>query len=41
MKTIREIAGYVLGGMSFGYETMGQGNSMITISISGTAVVID
>ena len=28
-------------GVSFGYETMGQGNSMIMISISGTAVVID
>ena len=28
-------------GVSFGYETMGQGNGMIMISISGTAVVID
>ena len=28
-------------GVSFGYETMGQANSMIMISISGTAVVID
>ena len=28
-------------GVSFGYETMGQTNSMIMISISGTAVVID
>ena len=27
--------------VSFGYETMGQANSMIMISISGTAVVID
>ena len=27
-------------GVSFGYETMGQANSMIMISISGTAVVI-
>ena len=28
-------------GVSFGYETMVQGNGMIMISISGTAVVID
>ena len=28
-------------GVSFGYETMGQSNGMIMISISGTAVVID
>ena len=28
-------------GVSFGYETMGQANGMIMISISGTAVVID
>lgn len=28
-------------GVSFGYEVMGQGNSMIMVSISGTAVVID
>ncbi len=28
-------------GVSFGYETMGQANSMIMISISGTAVVIE
>ena len=27
-------------GVSFGYETKGQANSMIMISISGTAVVI-
>ena len=27
-------------GVSFGYETVGQANSMIMISISGTAVVI-
>ena len=27
-------------GVSFGYETMGQANGMIMISISGTAVVI-
>lgn len=28
-------------GVSFGYETMGNGNSMIMVAISGTAVVID
>ena len=28
-------------GVSFGYETMGQANGMIMISISGTAVVIE
>lgn len=28
-------------GVSYGYETMGQSNGMIMISISGTAVVID
>ncbi len=28
-------------GVSFGYETLGQSNGMIMISISGTAVVID
>ena len=27
-------------GVSFGYETMGQANSMIMVSISGTAVVL-
>ena len=31
----------VIVGVSFGYETMGQANGMIMISISGTAVVID
>ena len=28
-------------GVSYGYETMGQGGSMLMIAISGTAVVID
>ncbi len=28
-------------GVSFGYETMGQANSMIMVSISGTAVVLN
>ena len=36
----RETAQKIVG-VSFGYETMGQANSMIMISISGTAVVID
>jgi len=30
-----------IAGVSFGYETMGSGNSMIMVAISGTAVVID
>lgn len=28
-------------GVSYGYETMGQGGSMLMIAISGTAVIID
>ena len=28
-------------GVSYGYEVLGQGNTMIMISISGTAVVVD
>ena len=28
-------------GVAYGYETMGQGGSMLMIAISGTAVVID
>ena len=37
----KEMGANAIVGVSFGYETMGQGNSMIMISISGTAVVID
>lgn len=37
----REMGANAIVGVSFGYETMGQGNSMIMVSISGTAVVID
>jgi uncharacterized protein YbjQ (UPF0145 family) len=33
--------GAAIVGVSFGYETMGQGNSMIMISISGTAVMVE
>ena len=44
-REMRERAGKMganaIVGVSFGYETMGQGNGMIMISISGTAVVID
>ncbi len=36
-----DIGANAIVGVSFGYETMGQGNGMIMISISGTAVVID
>lgn len=36
-----EMGANAIVGVHFGYETMGQGNSMIMISISGTAVVID
>ena len=37
----REMGANAIVGVSFGYETMGQANGMIMISISGTAVVID
>ena len=37
----KQVGANAIVGVSFGYETMGQGNSMIMISISGTAVVID
>ena len=36
-----EMGANAIVGVSFGYETMGQANGMIMISISGTAVVID
>lgn len=35
----RELGANAIVGVSFGYETMGQSNGMIMISISGTAVV--
>ena len=41
LQRARGIGANAIVGVSFGYETMGQGNSMIMISISGTAVVID
>ena len=37
----RELGANAIVGVSFGYETLGQSSSMIMISISGTAVVID
>ena len=37
----RQMGANAIIGVSFGYETMGQANGMIMISISGTAVVID
>ena len=36
----KEMGANAIVGVSFGYETMGQSNGMIMISISGTAVVI-
>ena len=41
LQRAKEMGANAIVGVSFGYETMGQGNSMIMISISGTAVVID
>ena len=41
LQRAREMGANAIVGVSFGYETMGQANSMIMISISGTAVVID
>ena len=41
MQRAQQMGAYAIVGVSFGYETMGQGNSMIMISISGTAVVIE
>ena len=37
----RDMGANAIVGVSFGYETMGESNGMIMISISGTAVVID
>ena len=37
----RDLGANAIVGVSFGYETLGQAGSMIMISISGTAVVID
>ena len=41
LQQAREMGANAIVGVSFGYETMGQGNSMIMISISGTAVIIE
>ena len=41
LQRAKEMGANAIVGVSFGYETMGQGNSMIMISISGTAVVVD
>jgi len=40
VKRAEQMGANAIVGVSFGYETMGQGNSMIMISISGTAVVV-
>jgi uncharacterized protein YbjQ (UPF0145 family) len=37
----RELGANAIVGVSLGYETMGESNGMIMISISGTAVVIE
>lgn len=37
----RQMGANAIIGVSFGYETMGQSNGMIMVSISGTAVVIE
>ena len=37
----REMGANAIVGVSIGYETMGQGNSMIMISMTGTAVVLE
>ena len=36
-----EMGANAIVGVSIGYETMGQGNSMIMISMTGTAVVLE
>lgn len=37
----RELGANAIVGVSYGYETLGQSSTMIVVSISGTAVVID
>ena len=37
----RELGANAIVGISYGYETLGQSSTMIMVSISGTAVVID
>jgi uncharacterized protein YbjQ (UPF0145 family) len=37
----RELGANAIVGVSYGYETLGQSSTMIMVSISGTAVVID
>ena len=41
LQRAKEMGANAIVGVSFGYETMGQGNSMIMISISGTAVMVE
>lgn len=37
----RELGANAIVGVSYGYETLGKSSTMIMVSISGTAVVID
>ena len=37
----RDLGANAIVGVSYGYETLGQSSTMIMVSISGTAVVID
>lgn len=37
----RDLGANAIVGISYGYETLGQSSTMIMVSISGTAVVID
>lgn len=37
----KQMGANAIVGVSYGYETMGQNNSMLMIAISGTAVVIE
>ena len=37
----KQMGANAIVGVSYGYETMGQSNSMLMIAISGTAVVIE
>ena len=41
LQRAKEMGANAIVGVSFGYETMGQGSSMIMISISGTAVMVE
>ena len=40
-KRAKDMGANAIVGVSYGYETMGEANSMLMVAISGTAVVID